>query len=312
MGRLYLALTLVDPRLVYPDNAEDAAELPSLVQMAWQAGGYHLRLKALDAVVRAGRRLDDQTRARLVEVLESFDVSSNINLSSVLVDALAACDAIEPMRTLDQIRGEIETVLAQPDSPDAWTLASGIYYRQFENNDIVGPYSEAVAELDDQRTLQLCVMAARAGPRAWQPGWVIREIADRAELIDEAGREVLREAATTSILGTWATAAAERAVAGQGGQPALRGELAQHLAHGAVADLVLSRECADRGYPLARCPLTRLQPGPQQPGHPVTGVLGLVLFRRLHDLILAVLPALVGSERAGHPERNDPGLRGAQ
>ena len=131
--------------------------------MAWQAGGYHLRLKALDTVVRVGRRLDDQTRARLVEVLESFDVSSNIALSSLLVDALAACDAIEPMRTLDQIRGEIETVLAQPDNPDAWTLASGIYYSQFENNDIVGPYFEAVAELDDRRKLQLCVMAARAG-----------------------------------------------------------------------------------------------------------------------------------------------------
>jgi hypothetical protein len=193
-GRLYLALTLVDPA-----NAEDAAELPSLVQTAWQAGGYHLRLKALDTVVRAGRRLDNQTRAPLVDVLYSFDVSSNIALSTVLVDALAACDAIEPMRTLDQIRAEVEAVLAQPDSPDAWALASGIYYRQFENHDIVGPYFEAIAELDDQRKLQLCVMAARAGSRGWQPGWVIREIADCAEQTDETGREVLREAATTII-----------------------------------------------------------------------------------------------------------------
>jgi hypothetical protein len=198
-GRLYLALTLVDPTLVVRDNAEDAAQLPSLIQAAWQARGYHLRLKALDTAVQAGRRLDAQVRASLVEVLDSFDVSSNIALSSVLVDALAACDAIEPMRTLDQIRAEIDTVLAQPDSPDAWTRASGIYYSQFENNDIVGPYFEAVAELDDQRKLQLCVMAARAGSRAWQPGWVIREIADRAELTDETGREVLREAATTII-----------------------------------------------------------------------------------------------------------------
>ena len=63
-GRLYLALTLVDP-----DDAEDVAHLPSLVQAAWQAKGYHLRLKALDTAVRVGRRLDDQVRARLVDVL---------------------------------------------------------------------------------------------------------------------------------------------------------------------------------------------------------------------------------------------------
>jgi hypothetical protein len=198
-GRLYLALTLVGPALVVRDNAEDAAQLPSLIQAAWQARGYHLRLKALDTAVQTGRRLDDQVRARLVDVLDSFDVSSNIALSSFLVDALAACGAIEPQSTLDQIRASIDAVLAQPDSPDAWTIASSICYRQFEQEDIFGPYAEAIAGLEDRRKLQLCVMAARAGSRGWQPGWVIREIADRAELTDEAGREVLREAATTII-----------------------------------------------------------------------------------------------------------------
>jgi hypothetical protein len=190
-GRLYLALELADP-----DSDEDLAYLTSLVQAAWQARGYHLRLKALDTAHRVGRRLDAQTRAHLVEVLESFDVSSNIMLSSILVEALGACDALEPMNTLDQIRAEIEAVLAEPDNPLAWSMASGIYYRQFEEEDVVGPYFEAVAELDDRRKLQLCVMAARAG-REWQPGWVLREIADRADMIDGAGREVLRAAATT-------------------------------------------------------------------------------------------------------------------
>jgi hypothetical protein len=170
----------VDPlTLVGPDNAEDVAHLPSLVQAAWQARGFHLRLKALDTAVQVGRRLDDQVRARLVEVLTSFEVSTSVGLSTFLVEALAACDAIEPMSTLDQIRAEIDAVLAQPDSPDAWALASGIYYRQFEQENIVGPYGEAIAELDNRRKLQLCVMAARAGSRGWQPGWVLREIADR-------------------------------------------------------------------------------------------------------------------------------------
>jgi Nuclease-related domain len=190
-GRLYLALELADP-----DSDEDLAYLPSLVQAAWQARGYHLRLKALDTAHRVGRRLDEHTRARLAEVLESFDVSGNIMLSSILVEALAACDALEPMNTLDQIRAEIEAVLAEPDDPLAWSMASGIYYRQFEEEDVVGPYFAAVAELDDRRKLQLCVMAARAG-REYEPGWVLREIADRAEMTDGAGREVLRAAATT-------------------------------------------------------------------------------------------------------------------
>jgi hypothetical protein len=191
-GRLYLALTLADP-----DNADDAAQLPTLVQAAWRAGGYHLRLKALDTAVRAGRRLDGDVQERLVDVLDTFDASGNIALSSVLVDALAACGAIEPQSTLEQIRAGIDAVLAHPDSSDAWTIACTIYYRQFEQEDILGPYSEAIAQLDDGQMLQLCVMAARAEDRGWQPGWLIREVADRAELADEAGRAVLREAATT-------------------------------------------------------------------------------------------------------------------
>jgi hypothetical protein len=191
-GRLYLALTLVDP-----GDSDDAARLPSLVEAAWKADGYHLRLKALDTAVRAGRRIDDQARARLAGVLDSFDVSDNIWLSTMLVEALAACEAIEPANSLDQIRNNIGAVLAEPDSPDAWKVASGIYYAQFENENIVGPYAQALAELDDQQMLQLCVMAAQAESRQWQPGWVLREIADRAELADDAGREVLREAATS-------------------------------------------------------------------------------------------------------------------
>ena len=107
-------------------------------------------------------------RARLVDLLTSFDVSGNIWLSTMLVEALAACDAMEPMSTLDQLRAGIEAVLAEPDDPAAWTAASRIFYRRFEQEDIVGPYGEAIAELDDRRMLQLCVMAARAESSTWQ------------------------------------------------------------------------------------------------------------------------------------------------
>jgi hypothetical protein len=197
-GRLYLALTLANP-----NDRDDVARLPSLIRAAWQAKGVHLRLKALDTVYRVGRRLDDQTRARLAEVLESFDVSGNIMLSTIKVEALAACDAIEPISTLDRIRAEIAAVLAEPDNPLAWSAASSIYNKQFEEEDIVGPYFHSVDGLDDRRKLQLCVMAARTDPlgvdplssgNAW-PCWVLRDVADRAEMTDDVGREVLRQAA---------------------------------------------------------------------------------------------------------------------
>ena len=106
-SRLYLALTLLDP-----DDSDDVAHLPSLVEAAWKAGGYHLRLAALTTAAQVGRRIGDQARARLVDVLTTFDVSGNMWLSTSLVEALAACDAIEPMSTLDQIRAEIDAVLA--------------------------------------------------------------------------------------------------------------------------------------------------------------------------------------------------------
>jgi nuclease-like protein len=219
-GRLYLALLLADPH-----NTEDAARLPSLVEAAWKAGGYHLRLKALDTVVHAGRRIDDQARAQLASVLRSFDVSGNIWLSTMLVEALAACEAFEPMNALDQIRGEISAVLAEPNNPDAWAAAASIYYRQFENEDIVGPYSEAIAALDGRQTLQLCVMAARAESRNWQPGWVLREIADRAALADDAAREVLRQAATGIADSPFPVEAVQAHLAGLRGWARIAGRL---------------------------------------------------------------------------------------
>jgi hypothetical protein len=40
-------------------------------------------------------------------------------------------------------------------------MASGIYFGRFEDERLLGPYSDAVHELDDQQMLQLCLLAAR-------------------------------------------------------------------------------------------------------------------------------------------------------
>jgi hypothetical protein len=188
-GRLYAAALLCDLR--HPD---DAIVLPDLLRAAWTAGGYHLRLQALTAAHDVAGILDDLTQRRVIEVLDEFH-TDNLALSSSLVEALAAYGQITPIASLEDIRAQIRGVLSREDEREAWAAARGIVASQFDNETVLGPYSEAIKELAERDQLRLFVMAARAPESEFWAHWLLREIADRAPSIDRRGRQVLRDAA---------------------------------------------------------------------------------------------------------------------
>jgi hypothetical protein len=188
-GRLYAAALLCDLR--HPD---DAIVLPDLLRAAWTAGGYHLRLQALEAAHDVAGILDSLTQRRVVEVLEAFH-TDNLGLSSALIEALAAYGQITPISGLADIRAQIRSILSREDEPEAWIAARGIVASQFDNETVLGPYSEAINELPERDQLRLFVMAARAPDNEFWADWLLGQIADRAPSTDRRGRKVLRDAA---------------------------------------------------------------------------------------------------------------------
>jgi hypothetical protein len=138
---------------------EDLNLLPDLISEAWTLNGYHLRLNALDAAHTGARWMDDAVKSRLLDVLESFDTNQHWALSSLHIEALAACGAIEPIGNEHGIRTEIRHTLSNQDDPNASALARSILGRQFEDEAIFGPVSEVVASLDPSELVSLCGLA---------------------------------------------------------------------------------------------------------------------------------------------------------
>jgi hypothetical protein len=177
-GRLYLAAVL-SRSIVHPD---DAQHLPDLVQTGLDAGGYHLRLKLLYAAQFACRVLDPDSRARMIDVLNGYDNDpADWGTSSTLIEVLASYDQITPMNDLAGITAAITEVLADPDDVDHRHVAQGMVAAQFEDERILGPYSEAIDNLPTQQRLTLFAMSVLApGLGSISNPYALRHIADGA------------------------------------------------------------------------------------------------------------------------------------
>jgi hypothetical protein len=190
-GRLFLAALLSQP-VRHPD---DANSLPALVRAGWSARGYHLQLQVLMAAETGAQLLNAEQRSQMVEVLETFE-TSNIMLSTQLVETLAAYDMITAISTLEDIKAHIDAVLAAPDDAQATGVAQGIVSNMFERDDIVGPYYDAVSSLTERERAQVLVLAARSEQPGFNLDWVIGQLADFAPSMGGLVRETLgREAA---------------------------------------------------------------------------------------------------------------------
>lgn len=177
-GRLYLAAVL-SRWIIHP---EDAQHLPELVQTGLDAGGYHLRLKLLYAAQFACGVLDPDSRIRMIDVLNAYDADpADWGTSSTLIEVLASYDQITPMNNLAGITAAITEVLADPDNVDHRRLAQGMVAAQFEDERILGPYSEAIDALPAQQRLTLFAMSVLApGLGSISNPYALRHLADGA------------------------------------------------------------------------------------------------------------------------------------
>lgn len=192
--RLYAALLLVDPA-----SEDNLATLPALLQSAWNAGGYHLRLQLLAIVRHLESRLDSATAEAIVAFLNRLQ-PKHLGLSTALVEALSAYEAITPMRTLASIEKEIQQLLLHPEDPETWDAARRIIGNQLEEA-YVGPYPEALAGLSEADRATLGALAVRGCvlPANRWSGWtnrfVLDEFLNHGDSADAIARSALLELA---------------------------------------------------------------------------------------------------------------------
>jgi NACHT domain/Nuclease-related domain len=185
-SRLYAALLLFDP-----GDAASGAWLPELLSAAWNAGGYHLRLQALETAQFAASKLSEADAAGVVAMLEGLS-PGHVFLSTSLVEALAAYGAIQPVNDLQSIREEVAQVLRQPDDAGACEAAHSIVMKQLEEETIFGPYMEALEELEPGDRGTLALMAARGADReGWFTHFVVEQLLRYANLRDRDVQRVV-------------------------------------------------------------------------------------------------------------------------
>ena len=157
-GRVYLAALMSWPTR-HPD---DAGHLPDLIRTGWRLGGYHLQLELLDTSRYVHDLLGDEGRERMIEVLNEIDTQHNINLSTLHLEALARYGQIEALTTREDIQAAIAEVLSDVDDPIRQTAAQVIVGRIFDDEGVVGPYSEAIYSLPVEQRLDLYAMSVLA------------------------------------------------------------------------------------------------------------------------------------------------------
>ncbi|OBH59004.1 hypothetical protein A5687_21325 [Mycobacterium mantenii] len=196
-GRLYMAAILSHP-VRHPDDADN---LPDLVETGLSMGGYHVRLELLQAAQFGCRILKSEVRQRMIDVLEDYTpATGDWGTNTMLIEALASYGAITPMTNLENIQDSIAEILSAPEDPDQCRLARGIVSKMFEDERVLGPYSEAVDSLSDDHRHTLFAMSALAPDIdfSFSTAYVMRHLADGVRSHDGIVARALAQGAGTA------------------------------------------------------------------------------------------------------------------
>lgn len=175
-GRLFLAAYLSHP-IRHPEDAEN---LPELVAAGLPVGGYHLRLELIQTAQFGCCALEDDARQRMITVLNGYDADpSDWGTNSLIIEALASYDEIEPVSSLEGIQAEIAELLSDAENPELHPLALAAVSRMFEDERILGPYSEAIDSLPQDERMTLFAMATLAPDYSFIAGpYALRHLSD--------------------------------------------------------------------------------------------------------------------------------------
>lgn len=216
-GRLYLAALSVDPH-----DPQDQADFASLLRRSWEAGGYHLQLAALRAAeFFAGS--DEPYRTEILDVVRGFQ-ASHWGLQNSIIEVLSRFGDIDRGLTAEDLREEVRDVLAHSDASEACQAAAGIVSNQFEDENIVGPYWEAIAGLTNTEKIRLLTMAASGSDitMSMSLDWTLDELSSLVPTgdpsLDEVAKATFRDflngPPSESVMPTEATNACLAAIRG--------------------------------------------------------------------------------------------------
>jgi hypothetical protein len=187
-GVLYAAALL----LADTSDPEDLAAIPDLLSAGYQTGGYHLRLQVLQVAEDSAWRLEGESRSRTEEVLQGLQVQDP-GTTTGLVDALAAFDLVSSGRSVADIHDEVGIALNTEDRDRGGRMACGIVSGQWEEQQIVGPYIEAIDALPTEQRSELLLLALEAcDTDDLGADWIVRQLGAEPLL----GEPVVRSALT--------------------------------------------------------------------------------------------------------------------
>ena len=154
-GRLYFAVLAVDSR-----SSSDQSLFGSLLPQAWNAGGYHLRLEALEAAECFGSS-NEPYRSEILNFVKSLDPNHSA-LVGTRIDVLARFGEIESAMTVENIQADIRRAISQPEDINHCWMAHYIVSLWPEDEAIFGPYYEAIDGLANHEKVLLFTMAIRS------------------------------------------------------------------------------------------------------------------------------------------------------
>ena len=130
------------------------------LETRWVGAPYHLRLDLLDAVQMCCRA-NDVDRAALITALEELPQTSNVFISSAILEALQALGALEDSEHehIAIVWNQVRYCLANPQNADNCATAYSLYAFQFDHP-YSGAYSQVIADLPENERVVLLTMAA--------------------------------------------------------------------------------------------------------------------------------------------------------
>jgi hypothetical protein len=162
-AELYVILSVLDEKAGAFEE-----QLPRLFRHCWNSGIYHLQLRVLDRVGAWGgwmwrdHGLREETRNELADILSGLQ-TSNIMLSTQLVETLMAFDLVESPVSSDDVAQQLRSILEHPDDAaeqqQAYIAVSNIFEEIFQD-----AYYRGIDSLSEKDRTRLFTMAGLAMP----------------------------------------------------------------------------------------------------------------------------------------------------
>ena len=132
--------------------------LPKILEEKWRILPYQLLIELLDIAHRSADFSETQ-KEELLMAIQSID-STNIWISTSVVDALKSLGGIEDCGYEATVNLELEKIFSDTNNPENWQLAQAMYNRQFDH-----PYDhiywKVLNELSALKKKQFLIMAVR-------------------------------------------------------------------------------------------------------------------------------------------------------